>query len=1032
MSFVEDNHSTVTLPIPKLPDVNDFVILKPISRGAFGQVYLGRRKTDQKVYAIKVMKKSKMIRKNMTKNVLSERNALALSKSPFIVHLFYSLETAVDIFLIMEYVIGGDVKSLLSVMGFFDEPLAVFYAAEMTLALEYLHQHGIIHRDLKPDNMLITVKGHIKLTDFGLSSVSLDRDLNVSDVVKTPSTSKFPSNKEYFRTPGQVLSLVSNFNFQNSSQCKASPIRAHKHRLHKQVGRRFSFDHVSNRSTCHLNHSANLSKENMTPESKNLSTSTVAVTSCLADDAIVDTPARAHLRGRGYESTSGSYTSMFSLCSPDDLLRCRKRHTTEFSDNSATIKHAETDMKMPRLVPTSLMSSIKAVSSESFNSTSSMSKKIPHQKPNVSDHTFSFDSSSRQDEVFQKSGENIHQQRLSSGDDNMTANDSTCSQGKSVNSHFQPEFESPEIPRNVSKHSMRPSEKRKTSYSLHTGLTSHISVLGISDDAFNVRTSLTPDEAESKMTAQDELESKETVENVVVTSSTDSCRDQHSISAIKDSSANNMRIKDVFLEDGMLQNNQSNTSSTDQDSPERIHFVKNDKIFHSSPWDDCKNMGNIKHRSPTYDALSPPHSDEKSSILSHDSSHEVMRGNGDQSSLCAIPMSDSSFFDDSGRLVVRRMTSIESGITGLNSTCNSSLRSGDVSPEMKKQLRDRTGVISPVSVSQKKGVVEFKIQTENTALSPVFEDGENELSENAKKWLEKLSPTEDKIGRRHQPVLDENPLKSSHHASLSFFAEEKNPSLIHPPLCHGFQNQEDMEKGIPLSLMTTYGHSQSFKSFSMNENFPSRVKPTPYSASKLAGSSPTQHCPAITDLSPEPRPAKFVAATPSNRVGFTPMRTPLRTPKSVRKGRMRSQVESRIWGTPEYLAPELLLRHHHGPEVDWWALGICFYEFLVGMTPFVDNELDKIFTNILQEPIEWPNGEESLSDEAMSIISRLLNRDQQNRATSNEIRTSSLFSSLPWKNLLDVVPQFIPKPDSATDTGYFQPRNDGNRTAENV
>jgi serine/threonine-protein kinase greatwall len=72
----------------------------------------------------------------------------------------------------MEYLVGGDLKSLLSIYGYFDESMAVFYAAEITLALEYLHSHGITHRDLKPDNMLLTDRGHIKLTDFGLSCIS--------------------------------------------------------------------------------------------------------------------------------------------------------------------------------------------------------------------------------------------------------------------------------------------------------------------------------------------------------------------------------------------------------------------------------------------------------------------------------------------------------------------------------------------------------------------------------------------------------------------------------------------------------------------------------------------------------------------------------------------------------------------------------------------------------------------------------------------------------------------------------------------
>lgn len=75
----------------------------------------------------------------------------------------------------MEYMIGGDLKSLITAYGYFCESAARFYCAEITLALEYLHKHGIIHRDIKPDNMLLSASGHVKLTDFGLSKIEISR-----------------------------------------------------------------------------------------------------------------------------------------------------------------------------------------------------------------------------------------------------------------------------------------------------------------------------------------------------------------------------------------------------------------------------------------------------------------------------------------------------------------------------------------------------------------------------------------------------------------------------------------------------------------------------------------------------------------------------------------------------------------------------------------------------------------------------------------------------------------------------------------
>ena len=165
------------------------------------------------------MKKEEMITKNMQGQVIAERNALALSNSPFCVKLFYCLQSSNTIFLVMEYLIGGDLKSLLQIYGFFDERMAKFYTAEIALALSYLHKHSIIHRDLKPDNILLTASGHIKLTDFGLSKVGIERDLQIKDFVsKTPRNFKQRSSIDALRTPGQILSLTSHLSFA-ASKC---------------------------------------------------------------------------------------------------------------------------------------------------------------------------------------------------------------------------------------------------------------------------------------------------------------------------------------------------------------------------------------------------------------------------------------------------------------------------------------------------------------------------------------------------------------------------------------------------------------------------------------------------------------------------------------------------------------------------------------------------------------------------------------------------------------------------------------------
>lgn len=197
----------------RIPTIDDFSIIKPISRGAFGKVFLGYKNNDtERLFAVKVMKKSEMINKNMVSQVITERNALALSRSPFCVNLFYSLQSASYIYLVMEYMVGGDLKSLLAMYGFFDEVSARFYCAEICMALEYLHEHGIVHRDIKPDNMLVSATGHVKLTDFGLSKIDSPKDLEISDLISDSPNLNTGSTLSA-RTPGQLLSLTSHLSF---------------------------------------------------------------------------------------------------------------------------------------------------------------------------------------------------------------------------------------------------------------------------------------------------------------------------------------------------------------------------------------------------------------------------------------------------------------------------------------------------------------------------------------------------------------------------------------------------------------------------------------------------------------------------------------------------------------------------------------------------------------------------------------------------------------------------------------------------
>jgi serine/threonine protein kinase len=159
---------------PTASSIKDFDIIKPISKGAFGSVFLAKKRTTGDYYAIKVLKKSDMIAKNQITNVKAERMILMTqTQSPFVVKLFFTFQSAEYLYLVMEYLPGGDCASLCKALGGLPEDWARQFVAEVVVGLEQLHEKGVVHRDMKPDNLLIDQKGHIKLTDFGLSKYGL-------------------------------------------------------------------------------------------------------------------------------------------------------------------------------------------------------------------------------------------------------------------------------------------------------------------------------------------------------------------------------------------------------------------------------------------------------------------------------------------------------------------------------------------------------------------------------------------------------------------------------------------------------------------------------------------------------------------------------------------------------------------------------------------------------------------------------------------------------------------------------------------
>jgi serine/threonine protein kinase len=157
----------------------DFEPLMCLGKGSYGTVLLVRQRATGRLFAQKQFKKASItVHKKLIEQTKTERNILeSVNRHPFIVNLYYAFQDHEKLYLILEYAQGGELFHHLAAERMFSEDVAAFYMAEMVLALDHLHRTvGVIYRDLKPENCLLDVEGHLLLTDFGLSKVSLDED----------------------------------------------------------------------------------------------------------------------------------------------------------------------------------------------------------------------------------------------------------------------------------------------------------------------------------------------------------------------------------------------------------------------------------------------------------------------------------------------------------------------------------------------------------------------------------------------------------------------------------------------------------------------------------------------------------------------------------------------------------------------------------------------------------------------------------------------------------------------------------------
>lgn len=196
--------------------LDDFELLAVLGRGGFGKVMQVRHKGSNAIYAMKILKKSELCRKRQVERTQTERTILANVRHPFIVQLHYAFQNAQKLYMVMDFVQGGDFFTLMHKFRRLNEDWVRLYILQIAMALQHLHDREIVYRDLKPENILFCADGYLKLTDFGLSRYFETRPPAAEDIVEEeggqqgPITRSFCGTEQYM-SPEMLLQQGHNY-----------------------------------------------------------------------------------------------------------------------------------------------------------------------------------------------------------------------------------------------------------------------------------------------------------------------------------------------------------------------------------------------------------------------------------------------------------------------------------------------------------------------------------------------------------------------------------------------------------------------------------------------------------------------------------------------------------------------------------------------------------------------------------------------------------------------------------------------------
>ncbi|KAM4705180.1 serine/threonine-protein kinase greatwall [Rhinophrynus dorsalis] len=775
----------------------------------------------------------------------------------------------------MEYLIGGDVKSLLHIYGYFDEEMAVKYISEVALALDYLHRHGIIHRDLKPDNMLISNAGHIKLTDFGLSKVTLKRELNMMDILTTPSMAK--PKRDYSRTPGQVLSLISSLGFNTPARSKTQGTISSQTPV--------SVEGIQG------HFSTPILKKNKENSMKN-------------NKLLISCP-----------EVNLYSPNMPVKCLTPNLLKCRPQFGTSSASSQSRIglsslesdcyssprwENCNKDTEAPAFLSSSRLkdSSSGTMSKKQSSSSISQSFKLKNLEFAISPI------------VNRKNTKkvDIEGETVGLGDTPLAAINAKGFIRKCL---YENLAEDPM--KGLDKIDQADLEKKTSSPESPPWLASSLEPLQFNEETCEKTGTKRGYELVEKSPGQECIHDKKSN-----TEYKRGCK----ISGFKvnPSTGLTMEIDSLFLSDL-------------RGGPENYPNDRNpEKAFNSTP-------------------LTPEKLDAGNPIA--------------KNLLCELDDNCERDVEDSPNDESVDMRSFRQSFSE-----NSDTSSQNVSIAQKRLENELSDV--------DKGIKELS-----------FEELQSESNEGS---------TDETGGGDYAAENEEQFERENKYETTRDFLPKTLNSVLASPA-----NILSNLKKKPIVAFRSYNSNIGGSTLAEPSRDSNSSMDKIYSSLLCTGSYP-------------------VAVTPAQKNSKGLAETPYRTPKSVRRGGAQAENE-RILGTPDYLAPELLLGKCHGPAVDWWALGVCLFEFLTGIPPFNDETPAQVFQNILNRDIPWPDEEETLSIGAQSAIEILLTIDHSKRAGLKDLKVHPLFHFIQWDDLQNQPMPFIPQPDDETDTTYFEARN---------